>query len=77
MVVSTAKGQINTGLARATNPAEWVQRLPMGQNRVLTLTQDTDLYLRILGWVARRHDINRKGDGYLQIVTDCSHRESE
>jgi hypothetical protein len=28
IVVSTTKDEINTGLARATNPAEWVERLP-------------------------------------------------
>ena len=31
MEVSTTKDQINTGLARATNPAECVERLPSKQ----------------------------------------------
>ena len=50
MVVSTTKDQISTGLARATNPAEYVECLPAAYN-ALTLRQDTDLYLCTAWWV--------------------------
>lgn len=73
IVVSTTKDETNTGLARATNPVECVERLSLTVY-IDFLRQDTDIYMRICGWVALSGWSKRESDGDSQIVTDCSHR---